>query len=449
MFWRPRAAGELRLRMPLSVPGELGDDVELGRPFAVRLDPSLEGQPVLVDRAGAAASRSRRAAERLAFVAEHEPTVARRAPTYLPFFSSASLTSNRSAKSQPASIRTVRLDRLLVVVEDRQLLVEAVADRAAPDHRELRVDVDRPRAGHEEEAGLEVLEVVDRERVQPLAVDGQHPLRQEAGVEREQAGRDRSATPRCRRVVADDERVAVEDLDEAVAHRRRCPFVAGRGRRSRWRRPGEESLEQHQQLRVALDRRPRRAASRRRRSPRRWRCRSNSALSARSTQSAGPFPRETATSPFSTATSQRSIRLPSDELEAHGAVRPYSSSGVVPALSRALEELASHRSVLLSRLDGDPGRRWCVSPAPAQSTTAFARSSFVGSSARCTVAPGDLGRLALHRSAAQHLHDCRAPSDHRHRAFVVILERLRLLARDRRAIVSPACSPDCSATEPS
>ena len=66
-------------------------------------------------------------------------------------------------------------DRLVVVVEDRQLLVEAVADGAPANHRQLRVDVDRARTGHEEEAGLEVLQVVDRERVEPLAVDASAP----------------------------------------------------------------------------------------------------------------------------------------------------------------------------------------------------------------------------------------------------------------------------------
>ena len=86
-------------------------------------------------------------------------------------------------------MRTVEVDRLVVVVEDRQLLVEAAADGALADHRELGVDVDGAGAGHQEEAGLEVLQVVDRQGVEPLAVDREHPLREEARVEGEQAGR--------------------------------------------------------------------------------------------------------------------------------------------------------------------------------------------------------------------------------------------------------------------
>ena len=76
-----------------------------------------------------------------------------------------------------------------------------------------------------------------------------------------------------------------------------------------------------------------------------------------------------------------------------------------------------------------PGR-WCVSPAPAQSTTAFARSSFGRQEREVHGAPGQLRRLALHRPPAHHLDDRGAAADRRHRALVVVLERLGLLARD-------------------
>ena len=89
---------------------------------------------------------------------------------------------------------------------------------ALPDHRELRVDVDGSGPGDEEEAGLEVLEVVDRERVQPLAVHGEDPAREEAGVEGEEPGRIGERRLDVAALVADDERVAVEDLDEPVVH---------------------------------------------------------------------------------------------------------------------------------------------------------------------------------------------------------------------------------------
>ena len=165
------------------------DDVQLGRPRPVGLDPDPEGQAVLVEPRRGRRRDHRGPPERLRARRRARSCPSATRVEYVPFFSSASLTSNRSAKSHPASMRTVEVDRLLVVVEDRQLLVEAVADRALADHRQLRVDVDRAGPGNEEEARLEVLQIVDGERVEPLAVHGQHPFREEARVEREEAGR--------------------------------------------------------------------------------------------------------------------------------------------------------------------------------------------------------------------------------------------------------------------
>ena len=110
-------------------------------------------------------------------------------------------------------MRTSRSTGLLVVVEDRELLVEASADRPLADDRRLGVDVDGPGARHQEEPGLEVLQVVHRQRVEPLAVDREHPPGEEPRVEREQAGRIGRRRLDVAGFVADDERVAVEDLD--------------------------------------------------------------------------------------------------------------------------------------------------------------------------------------------------------------------------------------------
>src|SRR4029079_17602293 len=93
--------------------------------------------------------------------------------------------------------------------------------------------------------------------------------------------------------------------------------------------------------------------------------------------------------------------------------------------------------------------RWCVSSLPAQSTTAFARSSFVGRSARCTarqancalcpfiVLPPSIWTTAALRPIAAIV-----PLSRYANGFVA-------LPATRRAIDSPACSPDWSATEPS
>src|SRR5262245_21197813 len=93
--------------------------------------------------------------------------------------------------------------------------------------------------------------------------------------------------------------------------------------------------------------------------------------------------------------------------------------------------------------------RWWVNVAPAQSTTAFARSSFVGSSARCTVPHATCAFLPVMLRPPS-IWTTAAP-----RPIVAIvplslyLNGFVSLPAIRRAIVSPACSPDCKATEPS
>ena len=56
-------------------------------------------------------------------------------------------------------------------------------------------------------------------------------------------------------------------------------------------------------------------------------------------------------------------------------------------------------------------------------------------------APREERHLPLHRSSAVQLRHRGAARDRGHRSLVVVLERLGLLARDHRAMFSPACSP--------
>ena len=72
---------------------------------------------------------------------------------------------------------------------------------------------------------------------------GQHPLREEARVEREQTGRVGRRGLDVASPVADDEGVPVEDLDQLVAHVLRLRGSA---------RPREEPLERHHEAEVAL-----------------------------------------------------------------------------------------------------------------------------------------------------------------------------------------------------
>ena len=173
---RARRCAALVLR-PHVAPAGTGrrHDVKVGGPRTVRFDLHGERQSVLVDLRRRRRGDRGFSFERLAFVTEQQDGRFSTRAEYVPFFSSASLTSKRSAKSEPASTRTVSFSGLLVVVQDRELLVEAVADRAAADHGQLGVDVDGAGARDEEEAGFEVLEIVDRERVQPLPVHASAP----------------------------------------------------------------------------------------------------------------------------------------------------------------------------------------------------------------------------------------------------------------------------------
>ena len=182
------SASDARLALRF-LPEHLDGDVELGRPGPVRPDRDR--------RTSARSRRTRRAAT------TRSPSTARRCRAgtsggasrpstrfaYEPFFCSASLTSNRSAKSLSASIRTVRSTG-----SSSWFRIDSFSGKPLPtdtlaDHRQRRVHVDAPDPGDEEEPGLEVLQVVGRQRGETLAVHGEHPLRQEPGVEREQPGR--------------------------------------------------------------------------------------------------------------------------------------------------------------------------------------------------------------------------------------------------------------------
>jgi hypothetical protein len=115
-----------------------------------------------------------------------------------------------------------QVDRLVVVVEEGQFLAEPVADRAPADHRELRVDVHRAGAGDQEEPRLEVVEIVDGQRTEPLAVDREYPGRDVPGVEREETGRVGGRRVDVTTRVADHERVPLQDLDKAIGHHITC-----------------------------------------------------------------------------------------------------------------------------------------------------------------------------------------------------------------------------------
>src|SRR5207342_3895218 len=102
---------------------------------------------------------------------------------------------------------------------------------------------------YKEEPGLEVLEIVDRQRVQLLPVDGQDPPRKEPGVEREETCRFGRGRLHVTSFVADDECISIEDPDRLLRHGLGPPLADGaRGRRHlasgrRWKEPLEPDQE--------------------------------------------------------------------------------------------------------------------------------------------------------------------------------------------------------------
>src|SRR6185312_8084435 len=119
----------------------------------------------------------------------------------------------------------VQLHGLLVVVDDLDLFLKAVADGAPSDHRQGRVDVDRASGQGQKELHAVIGLVVDGQQGGADAVDGQHPARQKPRVVQEQAVRLRRGGVQVAPPIADDEGVAVENVDRLERHDQ-PPFCA-------------------------------------------------------------------------------------------------------------------------------------------------------------------------------------------------------------------------------
>ena len=189
--------------------------MQVGRPLLVGLHVDREGEAALVHGACLRGRDPGLAHVSLAAIPEHQPPVVD-AGEVLALLLEVVLDLEEVGKVAGGLDAHLEVDRLVVVIEDRELLVKAAADGTLTDDRQLGVDVHGPRAGHEEEARLEVLQVVHREGVEALAVDRQDPAREEPGVEREQPRRIGQRGLDVAAVVADHEGVAVEDLHGAA-----------------------------------------------------------------------------------------------------------------------------------------------------------------------------------------------------------------------------------------
>src|SRR5690606_20870331 len=243
-----------------------------------------EGQPVLVELGGLADGDHRLPPEGVPPVAEAQPPVFDLG-VVRPLLRQHLLDLEQVREIAGGFRAHPPVHPFLAMVDDPQPLVEASADRAPTDHRQLRVDVLRGGAGHEEEPRLVVLQVVYGQRLEPLAVDGQDPGRQEPCVEGEQPGRGGRRGLDVAAVVADHERVTGEDVDHPVAHD--CRVLSARTVRGSYAcgGPGKSrSMAEIRWMFPSMSSSPRKYAALAFSSP--LPMRSNTALSARTTHCA-------------------------------------------------------------------------------------------------------------------------------------------------------------------
>ena len=126
-----------------------------------------EGEALLVDLHRACRRDPRLARVRVALITEHQ-TVAFDEVLVRALLLQRVLDLEQIGEVAAGLDPDLHVDRLLVVVQDRQLLAETVADGPLADHRQLGVDVDGAGPRHEEEARLEVLKIVRRQGVETL-----------------------------------------------------------------------------------------------------------------------------------------------------------------------------------------------------------------------------------------------------------------------------------------
>ena len=124
-------------------------DVEVGRPFAVRLDADIEGDAPLVERGRLRRRDPRGPFERLAPVRQNE-ALPLDAVAILALLPQRVLDLEQVREVTPRVDPDLQVDRCIVVVQDPQLLDEPLRDDPLSDHREARVDIHRFEARDED-----------------------------------------------------------------------------------------------------------------------------------------------------------------------------------------------------------------------------------------------------------------------------------------------------------
>ena len=107
-------------------------------------------------------------------------------------------------------------ERNLVVVENADLFLETITDRALSHHREVRVHVDGARGDRGKELDPKVVELVDGEHVGPISVHLKHELREKTGVVEEEALGVFGCCFDVASSIAHDEGVAIQNADRVL-----------------------------------------------------------------------------------------------------------------------------------------------------------------------------------------------------------------------------------------
>ena len=195
-----------------------GEDVEACRPFTLRRDRETEPDAVGAEL-GFRGTRGnpRLAHEVLPPVAEHELAVLD-AYLVLSLLRERVLDLEEVREVGSDFEEEVELEGLGRVVDDREILVEAVTDGALPKDRERCIVVHGPVRRREEELDREVVDVIRRQDPRQVAVNRQPPAREDARVLVEEPVRLIRRAGDVPAPVADDEGVAFENADRLAGH---------------------------------------------------------------------------------------------------------------------------------------------------------------------------------------------------------------------------------------
>ena len=181
----------------------------------MRFDFDAQRQPVVVQLRGLRRADACLADVVVALVAEHERPVVD-AAIALPILRQRVLDLEQVGEVGVGLEPQGELERIRVVVQHGDVLVEPVADHTLADHRDRACSL-----RDEEELRVEVIGLVSREDAERLAVRGQAPPGQEAGVAEEKALRVAWRGVDIPAAVAHEERAPVEDA-QGVGHRSHC-----------------------------------------------------------------------------------------------------------------------------------------------------------------------------------------------------------------------------------